>query len=288
MTDDWSIRAAQFLHSVQMGGAGLGVNLGGVAALSKSMPMGAMPSTMPHPPVSSALQGEASGNPMLSMLMKKPGDVEMETMGPIDPDVQELCDHFNIEERHVVKLGELMKSRQDTFEGDMLKLWEELERARVPNGMLVVTMREMENGRFIGKGTHKDLNDLCERHKLDETATSKLGDILARYEEDRRQEYMREVDRHLEVSSRPSAMVMMLLKKLGNGESLGKPGAPAPGSLADREAKKKSGDASERGDRDRSDRGRDRDRGDRDRDRERDRGDRGDRERSRSRSRHRR
>ena len=38
-------------------------------------------------------------------------------------------------------------------------------------------------------------------------AESKLADILARYDDARRKEYLIEIERHLEVSNRPSAMV---------------------------------------------------------------------------------
>ena len=53
------------------------------------------------------------------------------------------------------------------------------------------------------------------RYKLDEQAESKLADILARYDDARRKEYLIEIERHLEVSNRPSAMAMLLLRKLG-------------------------------------------------------------------------
>eukprot|EP00404_Azadinium_spinosum_P013303 CAMPEP_0180515038 /NCGR_PEP_ID=MMETSP1036_2-20121128/53088_1 /TAXON_ID=632150 /ORGANISM="Azadinium spinosum, Strain 3D9" /LENGTH=53 /DNA_ID=CAMNT_0022526577 /DNA_START=11 /DNA_END=168 /DNA_ORIENTATION=+ len=52
----------------------------------------------------------------------------------VDPDVQELCDHFHIEDRHVQRLNDIMKKRQETFEADLLKLWEKLEDAREPSG----------------------------------------------------------------------------------------------------------------------------------------------------------
>lgn len=191
----------------------------------------------------------------------------------IDPDVQELCDHFHIEDRHIVRLNALMKHRQETFEGDLLKLWEKLEEARSPPGLLVVKMREMEEGTFIGKNGDKELGKMAKKFNLDDEAESKLADILGRYPEEKKSTYMMELEKHLEVSNRPSAMVMMLLKKLGKGDPLGRPGAPAPGSYLDRQT------------RERRDRDRDR-RDDRERDRER-RDDRRER-RSRSRSRSRR
>ncbi|CAE7743645.1 unnamed protein product, partial [Symbiodinium pilosum] len=199
----------------------------------------------------------------------------------IDPDVQELCDYFHIEERHARRLSDIMKNRQETFVEDMERLYDVLERANSPAGLLVVKMREMEEGTFVGKvKADKDLAAVSKKYKLDEQAESKLADILARYDDARRKEYLIEIERHLEVSNRPSAMAMMLLRKLGEGQPLGKPGQAAPGSYLDNAQRAARGETAHRGGRE--ERGRkspDRDRRDRDKDRDRDR----DRRRSRSR-----
>lgn len=159
---------------------------------------------------------------------------EPEDSNLIDPDVQELCDYFHIEERHARRLNEIMKNRQETFVADMERLYDVLERANSPAGLLVVKMREMEEGTFVGKvKADKDLAAVSKKYKLDEQAESKLADILARYDDARRKEYLIEIERHLEVSNRPSAMAMLLLRKLGEGQSLGKPGPAAPGSYLD-------------------------------------------------------
>lgn len=159
---------------------------------------------------------------------------EPEDSNLIDPDVQELCDYFHIEERHARRLNEIMKNRQETFVPDLERLYDVLERANSPAGLLVVKMREMEEGTFVGKvKADKDLAAVSKKYKLDEQAESKLADILARYDDARRKEYLIEIERHLEVSNRPSAMAMLLLRKLGEGQSLGKPGPAAPGSYLD-------------------------------------------------------
>merc|ERR1711933_139584 len=82
------------------------------------------------------------------------------------------------------------------------------------------------------------MGELSRKFKLDQQAESKLSDVLAKYDPERRREYMRDIDKHLETSSRPSAMVMMFLKKMGEGTPLGKPGPPAPGCYLDRQRKK--------------------------------------------------
>merc|ERR1712039_655858 len=86
---------------------------------------------------------------------------------------------------------------------------------------------------------------------LDEQAIGKLADILARYDTEKRKEYLLELEKHLEVSNRPSAMAMMLLRKLGDGVPLGRPGPVAPGSYVDKARKEASGGGDRNRDRDR-------------------------------------
>jgi len=134
----------------------------------------------------------------------------------------------------------------------------------------VVKMREMEEGTFVGKvRADGALAAISKKYKLDDQAESKLADILARYDDSKRKEYLVEIERHLEVSSRPSAMAMMLLRKLGEGQPLGRPGPPAPGSYLDKIQRERSD--RHRGRDDDRDRDRDRDRREKDRDRDRDR-----------------
>merc|ERR1719247_3569366 len=202
-----------------------------------------------------------------------------------DPDIVELFDHFQIDTRHLERFCRSMEKRPETFEGDMLKIWELCEQARSPEGMLVSKIKEMEDGIFVGKTVPDEtLMNMSKKYKLDKPAESKLSDVLAKYDKERRREYLEDLDAHLATSSRPSAMVMMFLKKLGTGQPLGKPGKAAPGSYAfkqqEDQKKGRSGrdDRGGRGDRDRSrSRDRDRDRGRRDDREDRDRGRRDDR-----------
>merc|ERR1712187_389362 len=122
-----------------------------------------------------------------------------------DPDIVELFDHFNIDPRHMERFSGLMARRKESFEGDMLKLWELCEQARSPEGMFVSKMREMEKGIFIGKTVpDKELQEMAKKFRLDKEAESKLSDVLAKYEPEQRKERMQELERHLETSSRPS------------------------------------------------------------------------------------
>lgn len=223
------------------------------------------------------LMGTLGNNPLMGLGGVRPPVLEPQPT--VDPDVQELCDHYHVEDRHARRLSELMRNRQETFEEDLAKLWDVLETARSPAGLLTVKMREMDEGTFVGKSKpDKELEAMGRKYKLDDQAVSKLADVLGRRKDTRKQD-MEDLHKHLEISNRPSAMAMMLLGKLREGLPLGQPDrAPAPGSYRDRAERERARDEGGDGSRDR---------GRRDRDRDRDRRRSRSRSRRRSRSRHR-
>ncbi|CAJ1340153.1 unnamed protein product [Effrenium voratum] len=171
------------------------------------------------------------------------GDVYVSEHGRIHPDIQELCDEFYIETRHIEKLNELMKDRHETWNEDLKKLREIMEEARSPCGMLVVKMKEMEDGTFVAINRDKRMQHLKEKFKLDRIAETRLSDILARCSDEKKDEYYHDLERHFECSGKPSATAMLLMKKLANGEPLGPPGRPGPGSWLD---KQKNGEREDR------------------------------------------
>merc|ERR1719436_1427428 len=151
--------------------------------MAASSLLAANPMLAANPLLAMTLMG---GNPLLGGL--RPQAASSEPAAPvapmIDPDVQELCDYFHIEERHARRLSDIMKNRQKTFVEDMERLYDVLERANSPAGLLVVKMREMEEGTFVGKAkADKELVAISKKYKLDDQAESKLADILARYDE---------------------------------------------------------------------------------------------------------
>lgn len=230
-------------------------------------PMNALPPLMPGASHNLPAQAQGRGpptihpmlmatNPMLVMqLMAQhgPGIGDAPSVGDVraqeeaapeaeeddtgmDPDVQELCDHFHIEERHCKTLHDIMKKRRDSFSEDLEKLYNKLEQANSPNGLLVVKMREMVDGTFVGMiRPCANLLALSKKFKLDAPAETKLADILGRYDPERKADYIKELEKHLEVAGRPSAIVMMMLKKISDGMPLGKVGAPQAGSWAARQ-----------------------------------------------------
>merc|ERR1719188_984764 len=136
----------------------------------------------------------------------------------IDPDVRELGDYFNIEERWVKRLNEAMRKRKDTKEQDIAKLYEVLERARSPTGLLTVKIGEMECGQFVGKiKPDKDVERLARKFKLDDHVTSRLTEVVVRRRATKEEDLDR-IEQHLRHCKRPSAMATLLASKLLEGE----------------------------------------------------------------------
>merc|ERR1712039_322273 len=143
----------------------------------------------------------------------------------IDPDIRELCDHFLItEDRHVRNLDAIMKTRPDTFAEDLERIWQRLEKAHCADGLLCAMIKEMEKGNF--QGVHrpcKDLLAMAKQYDLDDMAITRVADILGRHTPEKKADYLAELDKHLEVAARPSATVMLMLKKISDGKPLGPP-----------------------------------------------------------------
>merc|ERR1719221_453358 len=136
----------------------------------------------------------------------------------IDPDVRELGDYFNIEERWIKRLNETMRKRKDTKEQDIAKLYEVLERARSPTGLLTVKIGEMEYGQFVGKiKPDKDVERLARKFKLDDHVTSRLTELVVRRKASKEEDLER-IEQHLRYCKRPSAMATLLAGKLLEGE----------------------------------------------------------------------
>eukprot|EP00445_Apocalathium_hangoei_P039387 CAMPEP_0203950310 /NCGR_PEP_ID=MMETSP0359-20131031/84476_1 /ASSEMBLY_ACC=CAM_ASM_000338 /TAXON_ID=268821 /ORGANISM="Scrippsiella Hangoei, Strain SHTV-5" /LENGTH=299 /DNA_ID=CAMNT_0050882485 /DNA_START=53 /DNA_END=949 /DNA_ORIENTATION=+ len=141
----------------------------------------------------------------------------------IDPDITELCEHFNVEDRIMLKLNEVMKDRHTTFSSDIEKLWDELTNARSPAGLLMAKIKQIQEGVFVGKvKAPAPVQRVIDRYRLDNDARTKLtGFICARPETQEGDLY--EIERRCETSGNPSATVMMCIVKLHKGEELPPP-----------------------------------------------------------------
>lgn len=132
----------------------------------------------------------------------------------MDPDVKELGDYFNIEDRWIKRLDEAMRKRKETKEQDLAKLYEVLERARSTTGLLTVKIGEMESGRFVGKvKPDKDVERLGRKFKLDEYVVSRLTELAVRRKETKDDD-LSKIEQHLRYCKRPNAMATLLAGKL--------------------------------------------------------------------------
>merc|ERR1719362_97986 len=167
--------------------------------------------------------GMMGGNPLLGagnpMLSGGAEPAKEEQNDEIDPEVRELGDYFNIEERWVVRLNQVMKKRQDTKGQDLAKLYEVLERARSPTGLLTVKIGEMECGQFVGKiKPDRMVERLARKFKLDDPVTSRLTELAVRRRATKEEDLDR-LEQHLRYCKRPSAMATLLASKLLEGEA---------------------------------------------------------------------
>jgi len=169
-----------------------------------------------------AMMGMANmggGGPAPQATEKEKPSIHHDDDDAIDPDLRELGDYFNIEERWVVRLNEAMKKRQDTKAVDIEKLYEVLEKARSPTGLLTVQIGKMECGQFVGKiKPDKDVERLARKFKLDDPVTSRLTELKVwrkrNGEEDRATKDLERIEFHLRFAKRPNALCTLLVGKL--------------------------------------------------------------------------
>lgn len=152
----------------------------------------------------------------------------------LDPDVRKLGDHFNIEDRWLVRLDELMRRRKDTKDQDLAKLYEVLEQARSPTGLLVAKLGEMECGQFVGKvKPDRNIERLATRYNLDTRVVSRLTELRVRRKKSQTEDFNR-LEQHLSLCKRPSATATLLIGKVLEGELKQIPDVTTAKALAQR------------------------------------------------------
>lgn len=138
----------------------------------------------------------------------------------IDPDVADLCDHYAIEDRIMLLLNDAMKGRQSTFATDIAGLWEALATARSPAGLLMAKIRHMKEGTFVGKvEPPPDVARVVKQYRLDDDAKNKLTDFILKRPNTAKDDLF-EIERRLENSGRPSAVVMTMIVAIQKGGKL--------------------------------------------------------------------
>merc|ERR1719336_226594 len=183
------------------------------------------PAPTPMAAMMGCMGGMGGGSPMLGL----PGPAgtsseglssatQQEAEEELDSEVRELGDYFNIEDRWIKRLNETMRKRMDTKEQDLAKLYEVLERARSPTGLLTVKIGEMECGQFVGKiKPDKDVERLVRKFKIDDYVASRLTELVVRRKASKEEDLER-IEQHLRYCKRPSAMATLLAGKLLEGE----------------------------------------------------------------------
>ncbi|CAK9046858.1 unnamed protein product [Durusdinium trenchii] len=152
----------------------------------------------------------------------------------LDPEVRKLGDHFNIEDRWLVRLDELMRRRKDTKDQDLAKLYEVLEQARSPTGLLVAKLGEMECGQFVGKvKPDRNIERLATRYNLDTRVVSRLTELRVRRKKTQTEDFNR-LEQHLSLCKRPSATATLLIGKVLEGELKQIPDVTTAKALAQR------------------------------------------------------
>lgn len=143
----------------------------------------------------------------------------------LDPDIADLADHFNLDESLARALDTVMQNRAETFEADLLTLWDILERAENPAGTLTESIGQLASGTFVAKSkTHDDVVNFCKKYELDHTATKNLIEALAVRERDHEANIRKDLERlavHMEHSSAPSKLISMKLKEIRGGCNIG-------------------------------------------------------------------
>ncbi|CAE7445267.1 Anks1b [Symbiodinium pilosum] len=137
----------------------------------------------------------------------------------IEPEVQDIADHFGLDERITGKLQEALNTRPDPGT-DLQVMWEILDEARNPPGLTMIKVKEMLDGTFRA-GEQKDagVQSLAEKFKLDERAAYKLSEVLST--KPKKKDVLKALDIHLAASNNPSALVMLKLADLRKDVPLG-------------------------------------------------------------------
>eukprot|EP00435_Cladocopium_sp_Y103_P045542 s514_g13.t1 len=137
----------------------------------------------------------------------------------IEPEVQDIADHFGLDERITGKLQEALNTRPDPGT-DLEVMWEILDEARNPPGLTMIKVKEMLDGTFrMGEQKDAGVEVLKDKFKLDERAAYKLSEVLST--KPNKKDVLKALDIHLAASNNPSALVMLKLADLRRDVPLG-------------------------------------------------------------------
>jgi hypothetical protein len=176
--------------------------------------------------------------------------------GGIHPDIEEFCEHFQIDERGMQRLNECMTQRRmKTWDDDLARLWEDCSGChRNPTALVMKKVTDMYNGKFVGSvsGKDADVNAMAKKYKIDREAQKRMEEALLDKEMLEKSQIITEMKKHLEATNSPSKCVMRLLSFVMKGNPM--PAAPKPrendGEEGDEDAQKRALDQKRGGGRD--------------------------------------
>lgn len=179
-----------------------------------------------------AYESDSSSGPDAPLV--KGGPYEM------DSEIQEFASEFGILDVSLVqRFNDIMiEIRHRTWEQDLERMRELLQDAHTPASILALKVRDMENGKFVGKAKcGPKVKEMAKRFGLDRGASTKLEEAMAMREAmgKNTDKDLEHLSSHLEASNKPSALVSMKLADLRKGLNVGhciygRPEAPAPGN----------------------------------------------------------
>merc|ERR550514_2260490 len=149
-----------------------------------------------------------------------------------DPDVKEFLNYFDIDQRTRMRMCLNLARRPDTFESDMIKLWEVMGESKYEyNTRLIGCLREMEDGNFKTKAPKPDreLKEFIKKHDLDKIASSRINDALyhrlmkikdPEKRENDKIRVLRNLDYEIQGARSASQLIMKYLRVIENGESI--------------------------------------------------------------------
>merc|ERR1711971_918665 len=107
-------------------------------------------------------------------------------------------------------------------EGDLEAIESALKIARAPQAMFMQKVKELQQGAFTGMiPNQRKIEEIVGKFGLDEQAVQKLTTLLLKMGKEKAATALAHLESHLERSNKPSALVMMSLAKLRNGDELG-------------------------------------------------------------------
>ncbi|OLQ01363.1 COP9 signalosome complex subunit 4 [Symbiodinium microadriaticum] len=140
----------------------------------------------------------------------------------IHPEVEALCKKFNIEDKIVRRLDDVMRTREDSFEEDLKALYEVCETAKKPSGSLMVKIGELERGCFTGAGKlDQCMLTFRSKYKLDDRAHARFVEVC--HPRAQKLDDIKRLEKYLKGNQNPSQAILPLLTRIEKDGRLDSP-----------------------------------------------------------------